>query len=395
MNFRVLCISLFLFFCSTHFSFAFNYESAVPRDTTKKRKDVNSDTTSKLYKFNKKMERIVKYIPFPIVSYSTETNWLIGITKMNAFRMGTKNQNDTTIQPSYVTGTAYFTLNKQYKVVANARLMFGHNKYITNTEFLFVDFPTNYYGTGNDTRREDAFLLETEQFSINQDLGYNITNKLYIALKYHFTNYIKVDSIKNPENPIDPKFTHLKDNEGYQSGIGFNFSREGRDNRFNAKRGSYIFVEYLNYGKWIGSKFNYNTFTLDLRKYVSPYKWLTFAGQFYTELKEGDVPIQSLALMGGDNRLRGVFNGRYRDKTMIETQVEARFPIWWIFGGVVFAGAGQSAPDLSKYSFDRTKLAYGAGIRMNINEATRMNVRFDIGIHQNQPLFFFTFSEAF
>ncbi len=377
-------------------AFSYNfYTSNIPEDSVKKRKDVNNDTTSKLYKFNHKMEKMVNYFPLPVISYSTETNWLIGLTKFNSFRMGTKNQKDTTIQPSQITATAYFTLNKQYKIVAESKLMFGHNKYTSNTQLLFYDYPANYYGTGNDTKREDEFLLDVVRYSATQSFGYNITNKLYVALKYEIASYTKVDSVKNPVKPIDPKFTNLKDNEGLQSGIGFTFSREGRDNRFNATRGSYLFLEFMNYGKWIGSEFGYNTITLDARKYYTPFKWLTVGGQLYTEVKEGDVPVQSLALMGGDNRMRGIFNGRYRDKGMIETQVEARIPIWWIFGGVIFAGAGQSFPDYSKFSWDRTKIAYGAGLRVMVNSATRANIRFDVGVHDSKALFFFTFSEAF
>jgi len=395
MSFKVLMITFLLLFISMNTSSAFNYESANPKDTIKKKKNVNTDTTAKLYKFNKKMERMVKYFPLPIVSFSSETNWLIGLTKFNAFRMGTKDQTDTTIQPSQITATAYFTLNKQYKIVAESRLMFGQNKYISDTELLFYDYPANYYGTGNDTKREDEFLLDVVRYSATQSFGYNITSELYIALKYEIASFVKVDSTRSPVTPINPKFTNLKDNEGLQSGLGFTFSREGRDNRFNAKKGSYLFFEYMNYGKWIGSEFGYNTITLDARKYYTPFKWLTVAGQLYTEVKDGDIPIQSLAQMGGDNRMRGVYNGRFRDKAMIESQIEARIPIWWIFGGVVFAGAGQSFSDYSNFSWDRTKIAYGAGLRVMVNSDTQTNIRFDLGVHDSHPLFFFTFSEAF
>jgi outer membrane protein assembly factor BamA len=188
----------------------------------------------------------------------------------------------------------------------------------------------------------------------------------------------------------------IDENEGLQSGLGFKISREARDNRFNAYRGSYLFFEYMNYGKWIGSKFNYQSLEFDYRKYVTPLKWLTIAGQIYAEAKFGDnIPIQSLSLMGGDNRMRGIYIGRFRDKSMIEGQVEARFPIYWIFGGTVFTGLGETAPDISGYSLQGIKWTYGFGLRLSVNKATRSNIRFDIGFFEHKPLFFFTFAEAF
>lgn len=360
---------------------------------------INSDTTStksKLDRFNKKMERIVKYWPLPMASYSSETDWLIGLTKINSFRMGTHDQNDTTIQPSEVTALAYFTLNKQYKVLATSNLMFGQNKYESYTQVGFIDFPNFYYGVGNNTQFNDECLVEVEHILFEQSLGYKINKRWYIGIKYHYVNYLKVDTlVKGDEHCNQEIVEGLDKNEGVQSGLGVKVSRETRDNRFNARKGSYLYLEYMNYGKWIGSKFNYHSLILDYRKFLTPLKWLTIAGQFYAEAKFGDIPVQSLSLMGGDNRMRGIYIGRFRDKTMIEGQVEARFPIYWIFGGTVFTSLGEVAPQLSSYTLQGIKWTYGFGLRLSVNEATRSNIRFDIGFFENKPLFFFTFSEAF
>ncbi len=360
---------------------------------------INSDTTStksKLDRFNKKMERIVKYWPLPMASYSSETDWLIGLTKINSFRMGTHDQNDTTIQPSEVTALAYFTLNKQYKVLATSNLMFGQNKYESYTQVGFIDFPNFYYGVGNNTQFNDECLVEAEHILFEQSLGYKINKRWYIGIKYHYINYLKVDTLVEGDEHCNQEIVEgLDKNEGVQSGLGVKVSRETRDNRFNARKGSYLYLEYMNYGKWIGSKFNYHSLILDYRKFLTPLKWLTIAGQFYAEAKFGDIPVQSLSLMGGDNRMRGIYIGRFRDKTMIEGQVEARFPIYWIFGGTVFTSLGEVAPQLSSYTLQGIKWTYGFGLRLSVNEATRTNIRFDIGFFETRPLFFFTFSEAF
>ena len=368
---------------------------AIKFETDTSKEETADTTINKLDHLNDVMEKIVVYSPLPVVSYSTETDWLFGLTKINAFRIGTKDQHDTTFQPSHITALAYLTLNNQYKVALTADLMFGHNKYSSFTELLFVDFPNFYFGVGDDTKLSDECLVETENFSLTQIFGYKLTKRWYIGLKYHYNNYFKVDTLPNGEQ-CNNELPDLSVNEGTQSGIGITINRETRDNRFNAQKGSFLYFEYLNYGKWIGSKFAYHSLILEYRKYITPVKWLTLAGQIYTETKIGDnIPVQSLSLMGGDNRMRGIYIGRFRDKNMIEGQIEARFPIYWIFGGVIFTGLGEVAPTIKAYTWQGIKWTYGAGIRMSVNKATRTNIRFDVGFFEHHPLFFFTFSEAF
>jgi len=60
-----------------------------------------------------------------------------------------------------------------------------------------------------------------------------------------------------------------------------------------------------------------------------------------------------------------------------------------------FTGLGEVGSTLKSYTWDGIKWTYGAGLRLSVNEATRTNIRFDIGFYKVKPLFFFTFSEAF
>jgi len=372
----------------------FSADKLLENDTVKLQ---GVDTTSfkyKLDKFNNTMEKIVKYSPLPVISYSTETDWLLGLTKINSFRIGAKSQTDITIQPSTITALAYFTLKNQYKFALTAKLMFDDNKYKSFTEILFINFPEYYFGIGNETIQSDSCLVVTKNFSFTQSFSYQLTKHWYIGAKYIFKNYSKVDTVGS-DNNCNLDISDLSTNEGVQSGFGFQIAHERRDNRFNAKRGSYAYFEYLNYGELIGSDFTYSSIILEYRKYITPLKWLTLAGQIYTEGKFGNVPIQSLALMGGDNMMRGIYNGRFRDHTMITSQFEARIPLFWIIGGVVFTGLGEVAPKYGDYNLQGIKWTYGAGLRLMVDQSTRVNMRFDMGFFDGNSLFFFTFSEAF
>ena len=360
-------------------------------DTLKSGDTDSTSKISKLDKFGETMELVVKYSPLPVVSYSPITNWLFGLTKINSFRIA-DDQKDTTVQPSQVTALAYLTLNNQYKFALNVSLMFGKNKYKSSTSFFMFNFPEYFYGIGNDTKKEDACLIQYKNISFSEAFSYRVTKRWYIGMKYTYANYTEVDTTTG-EHCLD--YENISNNEGVQSGIGIRFARETRDNRFNARKGSFFFFEYTNFGKWIGSDFAYNTLSINYRKYITPLKWLTIAGEVQAKAIYGDPPVQSLSLMGGDKRMRGIYKGRFRDKTIIDTQVEFRFPIVWIFGGVLFTGLGEVGETFKSYTWQGIKWTYGGGLRLTVHEETRTNLRFDVGFFQGEPLYFFTFSEAF
>ena len=98
---KLFSIILFLLILSLHFVYAippcksdaiiFNYITYNNNfgDTTDIIKKDSSNLNSKLDNINSKMEIIIKYSPLPVVSYSSITNWLFGLTKINTFRIGT------------------------------------------------------------------------------------------------------------------------------------------------------------------------------------------------------------------------------------------------------------------------------------------------------------------
>jgi outer membrane translocation and assembly module TamA len=170
---------------------------------------------------------------------------------------------------------------------------------------------------------------------------------------------------------------------------------EGRDNRLNAKNGFYVDASYQLFREALGSEFNFDFFQADVRYYVTPFKKLTIATQIRTEAKSGDVPVQTLSQLGGDYAMRGTYRGRYRDLVALDTQLELRFPLFWIFGATVFNSLGQVAPAFNKLSFDGFHYNYGLGLRLKVDSVHDVNLRFDYGISSDQTYFIINFSEAF
>ena len=338
------------------------------------------------------MVKYLIYFPVPIVTFSTETSWLFGLTKFNSFTIRNGDTTDTETRASTLSELVYFTLNKQYKFVVTADIMFYKNKYLWTTTFVYERFPLQFYGVGNDADLGDQTILTTQNMQISTRFMFKTREDLYIGARYDFFNYyeVKLDSVKSPEDSAA-----LATQLGIQSGIGPSLRWEGRDNRFNAKNGYFIMGEFQYYGKYLGSKFDFTKMVIDLRYYKTFFEWLTIAAQFYTIWQTGDVPVQSMALMGGSSRLRGIYEGSYRDKTMNEWQLELRFPIFWIFRGVVFGGMGQVAPGYLDFGFDRIHFAGGAGLRIRVDPVNDINLRIDFGWSKQFSGVYFGFAEAF
>ncbi len=349
-------------------------------------------------KINEKMEWIVKWFPLPMISYNTQTNWLFGLTKFNSFKIGKDVEKDTLVPTSTVTGLAYYTLNDQFKFVANSDLFFGRTGWRNNTQFIVAHVPLLYYGVGNDTELEDECLVTFDQFEITDVIGYNFYKRVYLSFLYNFNNYTKIDYyVDKTTNEIECSHmdTTLTQNEGIQSGIGLMLYNERRDNNINAHKGSFTILAFTTYHQNLGSQFNYSYLMLDYRKYFPLAEKLTLATQFYSVYKFGDVPVQSLAQLGGSDKMRGIYLGRYRDKLMTVAQAELRFPIYWIISAVAFGGIGEVASTFSSYKLDGIHWSAGAGLRLMVDSQHKANIRFDYGISNDQHFFFFGFGEAF
>ena len=127
------------------------------------------------------------------------------------------------------------------------------------------------------------------------------------------------------------------------------------------------------------------------------------ACDLYADATAGTPSWHMYAKMGGMERMRGYYEGRYRDKKLVETQIELRQKIYRRHGIVGWIGGGQ-VWGTEKFRWGNTLCSFGCGYRFEFKN--RMNIRLDYGWgnfgNQNLPwdrkrssAFLFTASEAF
>jgi hemolysin activation/secretion protein len=109
-------------------------------------------------------------------------------------------------------------------------------------------------------------------------------------------------------------------------------------------------------------------------------------------LSGGDLPVQVLLPVGGNNTLRGSPQDRYLDKTAGLLNLELRFPIYWRFGGVVGTDAGKVWGSISKLDLSCWATNPVAGLRLYMNTFV---VRLDVGFGKEATGFYLNFGQIF
>ena len=133
---------------------------------------------------------------------------------------------------------------------------------------------------------------------------------------------------------------------GYQGGdlfgAGINLVWDRRDNLFYPTSGHYQFIKFIVYTE--PSDYTFTTFELDVRHYKKLFKNQVLATNLYLKNVSGNAPFYELPALGGHQRMRGYFQGRYRDKNYVTLQTEYRQYFWKRFGFVAFGGIGEKVP---------------------------------------------------
>lgn len=331
-----------------------------------------------------------KILAIPVISRAPETDWTFGAAGTWLFKTA---HHDSLLRTSNVQLIGIYTLRKQYVGQLDANIVFPGEKWYLKMHASASRFPDRFWGVGNNMPASNEERFAFNQYHVNPMLMRKIKPKFFGGLIYDMQKYYNVEY--TPGGIFDQQ--QLDGRKGsFISGLGGMLLFDSRDNLYNAYKGWYVQFTSIFYGKAWGSQYTYNQLILDTRKYIKFYKNHVVALQAYFEYNgPGAAPFRNLARMGGAERMRGYYTGRFTDKAHACLQAEYRFPIWWRFGATVFGSLGEVAPSFGKMSIKGIKYSFGAGLRFAANRLERINFRFDYGFVKGGSDYYFTVSEAF
>lgn len=323
-------------------------------------------------------------VPLPVFGVSPEDGVLLGAAAL-FFRVPEPGAPTDTISTNAFYGTrGTFSLN----VGTDHRM--GDRGLNLLTFHRASIFSSDFYGIGMDAN--DAETFETLELRARGAVLFPVVPRVTVGPSYVVNYY----DTRSTEAGGALASGAVRGADGtFAVGVGARSIFDSRDSNVYPTEGAYIDLITHGFPTFLGSSDTFWLGALDTRYFVSPWPWLTLGGQAVLELSAGDVPFQFLPSIGGGDLMRGVLDGRYRDAVSLAAQIEARFPIFWRFGGTIFAGAGRVAPSLDQLALDNLATAAGVGVRFAVNPEQRLNVRFDLAHDGEELKVYVNFQEAF
>ena len=331
-----------------------------------------------------------KLILTPLVAFSPETNLEFGVGAKYLFKFRKSGpETRTSNMPLSLT----YTLNNQILLFSGFEIFSNQEKYMLTGNARFKVFPQRFYGLGRDSPKSAE-----EEYSFSQLLLEPIFLK-QVGFRHLFlgagVRYNRVSNVTFEAESALATSDISGANGSTSVGTELALVYDSRDNILTAHRGWYSELTHGFYGKVLGGTHRFQLTRLDIRKFIPLARRQTLAFQFLASFSFQDVPLAELSALGGDDIMRGYYEGRYVDNHFMALQAEYRFRLYQRLGGVVFAGGGDVAHHVRDFAFGNIRPTVGVGLRFLIDTTEDLNLRFDYGFGRRTQNYYLQLAEAF
>ncbi len=310
----------------------------------------------------------------PLASYSPETHLGLGAFGVYFFRLGDE---PAATRPSSVALVGLYSTRHQSIVELIPELYWDDERWHLWTKIDFRNFPDSFWGVGPEQPDDNEERYTATSYRARAWLRYRIAEELYLGLSAD-AQHLRVTETER--NGLFDRTRIPGEDGGRTVGIGVTAGWDTRDNAVDTREGALYQITLMTWQPPLGSEHAWSRAIVDLRQFFDLGGTHSLGVQLYGEINAGEVPFYQMAQLGGQNLMRGYFEGRYRDAGMLAGQVEWRFPIAWRFRGVVFAGAGDVFHHIGDFAEGGLEVAGGTGLRFSLNEQERLNLRVDVGV---------------
>lgn len=295
---------------------------------------------------------------------------------------------DSLLQRSNINAFFSIYVSGMYLLTLNGNNYMRHDAQRWSYKARFKRQPTDFWGIGfqNGINNDQKSSYDAMQLYFRGDYVFRVAPNLYLGPQVEINNI-------NARDMERPDLIRGQSTEVLSTGIGAVFQYDSRDVATNASRGNYLRMSQMFYPQLQhGSKFMRTELTYSA--YRRAWKGAILAMEAHGMFNYGDkVPWTMLAMVGEGSHMRGYYEGRYRDKLLMEGQVELRQHLWKRIGMAVFAGAANAFPDFHRIYFHQILPNAGVGFRWEFKK--NVNLRVDFGMTKNKPGIEFNMNEAF
>lgn len=302
--------------------------------------------------------------------YSSDTGFGVGIVAAGIY---SDNPSDSTLLPSNVSITADLTTSLFFKFGLEGLHLYAGGKKRVDYSLDLISYKTYYWGIGTQRARmaENKTKYLLLDIALEADHLWNFSGQ-WLAGPLAVFNFVQTRKIENPEVWGDQPTRFVA------PGIGGKLMYDSRDNYTAPTRGWKLDVAQKFFPKWLGnSSHPFGETEAGINHYNPMWKGSVLAARIHGAFTYGNTPWAVMPTLGGSERLRGYYEGQYRDKCEMDATIEIRQHLMGRSGIVVWGGAGAVFPNFRRFSSNDILPTYGVGYRWEFKKMT--NVRVDVG----------------
>jgi hypothetical protein len=335
----------------------------------------------------KKLLRNRNTIALPLIFRLPETRFGGGVGGVATFGFS---RDSIGAKLSQISFGATYTQNKQILIFFPFKVFTNNNKYYFASENGWFRYNYIYSGIGENLVAEEKYGADYERVRLLASRAINPNT--YLGVRINFENYNVTSTVDGGEL-ASGRINGSK--KSRTLGLGMSILRDTRDQVFYPRKGIFSEVFVVPSSRIFGANRNFTKISADIANYKSFGKKTVLASNYVFTANIGDVPFNQLAYLGGQYRMRGIFEGYFRDKNSLIIQQEIRQEIWKRLGAVAFGSiAFLGSQETSFLRLNKPKFTYGAGLR--IATKNHLNIRLDYALSPyGKGNFYATIGEAF
>jgi Omp85 superfamily domain len=331
-----------------------------------------------------------RFYGFPVLFYLPETRFGVGGAGIYSFRF---KSDSTQARPSRVNIGFAVTQNKQLLLYLPFQLFPQNGLYNMYGEIGWYRYNFFFFGVGNEQAPDYQERYAVDFPRVRLSALRRVSPGLYAGVRWWFEDW-KLTELEQGKQLISN--TVSGSNGGRVTGPGLVMNYDTRNSVFFPTKGVLIESSFQTFSKTTGSEYSFNRLLVDAAYYTKALPSSVVAVNAIADFNQGQPPFNLMALMGGTKRMRGFYEGRFRDNNLVLLQTEWRQQIWKRFGAVAFGGAGIVADKVEHLALQHTRFTYGLGLRFTLDKKEHINVRLDYGRGTyNSSGFYLTIGEAF
>lgn len=390
--------------------FAQNATTIVPvtttvRDTAKQTDLI--DLAKDLFRIKKNVDTVEdgKKFYFSILPFSGSVPGGSGHALITSTTAGTYFGPRQTTNISSANFTPYLNFKGRFGLPLRTSIWLANNSWTIQGDTRFMVYPQYTWGLGSTSNYSHRTMVDYRYVRFYQSVLKQVKPYLFAGLGYNLDYHLNVKSADpNVDLQTFTKYQYGINGNSFSSGVNFNLLYDTRNNSINPLPGAYANIIYRINPTFLGSKSNWQSLFIDVRKYLSlnpakPNQQNTLAfWSYFWKILNGNAPYLDLPSTGWDpyNRsARGIDQNRYRGRTLFYFESEYRRDITnnGLLGFVVFTNINTVSG--TKSLFRSWHPAAGTGLRIKFNKGAGTNIGVDYGFSQGYRSISLSLGEAF